>query len=227
MLRHSLGVVAGMCLASSLVGCAANPSPSPLTPESAAGQIHMSASASAPTFVATAAVADFGVEDGVRLVKVRIVEQMRLEVRIESAIDVVFAEDPRLCLVGPDSAPDDAGLEDRCWGEPDLTALVAGLWPRSAANQPMINAGQPLELSVQLERGTKRCDYPPGEWTLELKARPIVYGSPVEAMWAPDGVFQVPIGSAEPLLYLNDNTRYCGLATRVYQEQGEPQTVAP
>ena len=173
------------------------------------------------SLVATFAIADLGIAEGIRMVKVRILDRINLRLRFETAADVVFAEDPRLCLVGPDSAPDDAGLEDRCWGEPDLTALVAGLWPRSVADQPMINAGQPLELSVQLERGTKRCDYPPGEWTLELKARPIVYGSPVEAMWAPDGVFEVPIGSAEPLLYLNDNTRYCGLASL---RDGEPET---
>lgn len=128
----------------------------------------------------------------------------------------------QLCLVGPDSAPDDAGLEDGCWGEPDISTVAATLWHRNAADQPMIQATQPIEFSVQLERGTERCDYPPGEWTLELKGRPIVDGSPAEPMWAPDGTFEIPIGPAEPLPYLKTSfTRYCGLATL---EDGEPET---
>jgi hypothetical protein len=183
--------------------------------------LRLSAAAGSVVLAATKAFHDPGIVEGIRFVKVRIIDRLELRVRIEAAGDVVFAEDPQLCLVGPDSAPDDAGLENGCWGEPDLSSVATGQWQRTAQGQPIIRAAQPIEFSVQLERGTDRCDYPPGDWTLELKGRPITFGSPAEPIWAPDGEFDIPIGPDQPLPYLTPSiTRYCGLATL---DGGEPE----
>ena len=61
---------------------------------------------------ATQAIADFGLEEGIRMVPVRIVEDMVLEVELAAERDVTFAAAPRLCLTGPFWNPLDAGLDD-------------------------------------------------------------------------------------------------------------------
>lgn len=183
--------------------------------------LRLSAVAESAVLAATKAFYDPGVAEGIRFVKVRIIDRLELRVRIEAAGDVVFAQDPQLCLVGPNSAPDDAGLEDGCWGEPDLSSVAADQWQRTAQGEPVIRAAQPIEFSLWLERGAERCDYPPGAWTLELMGRPVALGSPAEQMWAPHGELDVPIGPAQPLPYLKPSvTRYCGLATL---DDGEPE----
>jgi hypothetical protein len=222
------GVVGG------LAGCAgAVPSPSALASLSAdqiVAQIALTASAEPPSLVATGAIADFGIEEGVRLVTVRIVQRLQISVRIRSPIDITFAEAPTLCLVGPDSAPDDAGLTDPCWGSPDLSAALAQDMPKSSDGRPMLRAGQALEVSAALERGDVRCDYPPGRWTLGLSGRPLVNGqAAARSLEARPAAFFVSIPADEaPLAYLKtDQTRYCGLATVVYREQGEPPLATP
>lgn len=155
-------------------------------------------------------------------------DAMAFQVRIETPHDVTFADPPKLCLVGPYSAPDDAGLEDRCWGEPDASVLLAPEMPKNQQGQPILNANTPIDLAATLSRGTVRCDYPAGKWVLELKGRPVIDGAATEALWAPEVDFDVPLGPPEPLPYLKtDQTRYCGLATLVYRDQGEPETLAP
>ena len=59
------------------------------------------------------------------LVPVTVVESLALDVRLTADRDLVLAGPPRLCLVGPFAAPDDAGLIDRCWGDPDPGAALA------------------------------------------------------------------------------------------------------
>ena len=81
-----------------------------------------------------------------------------------------------------------------------------------------------------LQRGDVRCDYPPGQWTLKLDARPLVNGqAPSQGVYAPVAQFSVAVPDGhQPLRYLwVDSTRDCGLATPIYREQGEPATIAP
>jgi len=137
-----------------------------------------------------------------------------------------LAGSPRVCLVGPYSAPDDAGLTDPCWGEPDLVELLAA--QLNGAGSPVLEPGQPVVVSATLRRGDVRCDYPPGEWRLQLVAEPLVDGQSAGALTVPDVVVRVPFDPATALALLPpDRTRYCGLATVVYQEQGEPPLASP
>jgi hypothetical protein len=172
--------------------------------------------------VATGAFADLGVHSGgVHLVRVRIVDSMDLGLRIASDQEIVLAEPPVLCLVGPYSAPDDAGLESPCWGEPDVSAQLASKLTRDANNHYVLGT-TPIELDTTLSRGTQRCDYPPGNWEVELKLNPV--GSSEGARYVPDTPLDVPISDAGPLRLLpTTETRYCGLATAVVQQQGEPE----
>ena len=190
------------------------------------GGLHMTVSASDGTLLATGAFADFGVNGGgARQVKVRIVDSMDLALQIAADQEVVLAEPPVVCLVGPYSAPDDAGLESPCWGDPDLSALLAAKLSRNADNHYVLGM-TPVNVSTTLQRGTQRCDYPPGAWEVELKLNPV--GTGEGARYIPDTPFDVPVTTAGPLQLLpTTHTRYCGLATAVYQQQGEPDISAP
>ena len=125
---------------------------------------------------ATQAIADFGLDEGIRMVPVRIVEDLALEVRLETPRDVTLAGAPRLCLTGPFWNPLDAGLDDRCWGDPDLAALLARAMPADADGRVTLRAGSPVVLQAELARGDERCDYPPGDWLLEVDAEPVIDG---------------------------------------------------
>jgi hypothetical protein len=188
--------------------------------------VHVSATVAGSSLAAAQAIADFGLNEGVRLVRVRILDGLTLALRIETTSSVVFAEPPLLCLVGPFSAPDDAGLSDRCWGEPDLGGVVAGGLPSDQAGHPMFPADAPAAVSATLQRGDVRCDYPPGKWVLEIKVDPLVDGTAMGARYLPDVSFEVPFATPAPLTLLAQ-TRYCGLASVVFREQGEPPVVNP
>jgi hypothetical protein len=59
-----------------------------------------------------------------------------------------------------------------------------------------------------------------------LKLNPV--GSSDGARYIPDTTFDVPIGNDGPLPLLpTTQTRYCGLATVIVQQQGEPEVVQP
>lgn len=182
-----------------------------------------SASANAESLLATGAFADFGVGNGIKLVRVRIVDDLNLHFELAATKDIALAEAPRVCLVGPYSAPDDAGLEDRCWGEPDISAQVdSALVP--ADGQRVLRAGSPIAVDAQLRRGETRCDYSPGDWLLQVKLNPLVDGTAAGARYLDDVEFEIPVPEHGPLqLLLTDKTRYCGLATVIYTEQGEPE----
>lgn len=171
--------------------------------------------------LAARAIADFGVGADVRLVLVRIVDELRLDVRIESAREVLLTEPIRACLVGPDAAPDDAGLEDRCWGDGGEGERLLLELPRDDGGRYVMLAGEAATLSFALGRGEERCDYPPGVWRLELVVDPIVAGEPAGWRYAPDATFEIPYDPAAPLSLVEER-RYCGLASKVYLEQGEP-----
>jgi hypothetical protein len=179
------------------------------------------------TLSATEAIADFGVTEGVRLVKVRIVDGLRLRVRIESPAAIELAEPPRVCLLWEFGAPDDAGLTDRCWGEPELGALVAARLERTAAGQLAIGAGGPVEIVADLKRGNVRCDYPPANWQLEMALTPRIDGVQVDPIDLPPVAFNVPATGDGPLRFQRIGTRFCGLATVIVGDQGGPQVATP
>jgi hypothetical protein len=179
------------------------------------------------TLAATEAIADFGVTEGVRLVKVRIVDGLRLRVHIESAAAIELAEPPRVCLSWEFGAPDDAGLSERCWGEPELGPLVAAQLERTAAGQLAIGAGRPVEIVADLQRGDVRCDYPPANWQLEMALTPRIDGVAVDPIDLPPVAFKVPATGDGPLRFLRIGTRFCGLATIIVRDQGEPQVATP
>lgn len=189
--------------------------------------VHVSAIVLSASLTATSAFADFGVESGVRLVRVRIVNDLHLTLRIEAAQRLSLAEPLQICLVGPDSAPDDAGLTNPCWGEPDLGELVAAQLATDDVGHPFVGAHRAIVVNAALRRGQTRCDYPPGQWHLQVAANPVIDGS---ALGPTDltGVVELPwkTTTALPLLR-TDQTRYCGLATAVYLQQGGPPVSSP
>lgn len=176
----------------------------------------------ATSYVAGRALADFGIGQPVRLVGVRMLDEVTLEVSLRSAVDVALAGPPRLCLVGPFAAPDDAGLEDRCWGEPDLGTLVAPLLRPDAAGRPGLRANEPVVLAATIRRGDARCDYPPGTWTLETAVEPLVGDAAVARVYLPDLAVEMPWQRDEAIPAV-EKERYCGLATVIVRDQGEPR----
>ncbi|MGH3118150.1 MAG: hypothetical protein ACRDQ2_13760 [Gaiellales bacterium] len=190
--------------------------------------IRVSATVLGSSLAATGAIADFGIDEGVRMVNVRILDELRLELHIETERDVPLATVPKVCLVGRGWAPDDAGLSDRCWGEPDLERVVAAQLAMDAAGQAVLLADHPVEVVVTLRRGDVRCDYPPGTWQLEVALDPVIGGAPSGEVDLPNVSVEIPLETAGPLPFLTvDLTRYCGTASAVYREQGEPPLASP
>jgi len=211
--------LAGAGLLAACSAAPATPSADPLA------SVHVTPTVGDTTLMATGAFADFGVNGGgARQVRVRIVDSMDLRLQITSDQEVVLAEPPFICLVGPYSAPDDAGLESPCWGEPDLGPTLTAQLAKDAAGHYVLGATA-VDVSTTLNRGSQRCDYPPGKWEVELKLKPL--GSDV-ARYVPDTTFDVPIAETGPLKLLpTTQTRYCGLATAIVQQQGEPEVIQP
>jgi hypothetical protein len=176
------------------------------------------------SLLAGRAIADFGVGAEVRLVRVRIVDELRLSIRLASDVDVGLGAAPRGCLVGPYSAPDDAGLSSPCWGEPDFGASLAARLAASPEGRPRLVGGQPVDLIIDLRRGDLRCDYAPGQWRLEVSLEPIVDGVSAGPVELPDVAFTIPFAADDRLVAVPDS-RYCGLAETIYMEQGEPAIV--
>jgi hypothetical protein len=172
---------------------------------------------------ATQAIADFGLEEGIRMVPVRIVEDLALEVRLATTRDVTLAGAPRLCLTGPFWNPLDAGLEDRCWGDPDLAERLVQAMPAGADGRVRLRAGSPLVLQADLARGDERCDYPPGDWLLEVDAEPVVGGVTLPRQEIAKVPLTIPLEEGGALAWRsNSDTRFCSFTAAVYTRQGEP-----
>ena len=170
---------------------------------------------------ASQAIADFGIEEGIRMVPVRIVEDLALEVRLQTPRDVTLAGAPRLCLTGPFWNPLDAGLEDRCWGDPDLAALLAQAMPADSDGQVTLRAGSPVVLQANLARGNERCDYPPGDWLLEVDAEPVIDGMTLPRQDIAKVPLTVPLEEGGALAWRNNSdTRFCSFTAAVYTRQG-------
>ena len=202
------------------------PTPTPsLSPAAAAAAVRVAVAVRDRSLAATSAVADFGIEEGIRMVHVRIVDDLEIEVTLESDTTITLTGPPEVCLVGPYSAPDDAGLSYPCWGDPDLGGSVTAQLVVDAAGHPTLQAGQPVVVNATLARDGQRCDYPPGSWTLRVALGPVGVATaddphPIDL---PPVLFDVSPTTDRSLTLLRlHDTRYCGLAETVYAEQGEP-----
>ena len=126
------------------------------------------------------------------------------------------------------SAPDDAGLSDRCWGEPDLGALVAAALAIDGAGHPALRAGRSIVVDAPLRRGQVRCDYPPGELAPQEDRR-----QPADRWFSgrrhgpPDLIVRLVSTNDRIAAPPDRSDRLCGLATVVYLEQGEPRVSPP
>ena len=191
------------------------------------GRVEVTANVHDSSLAVTRAVADFGIEEGVRMVPVRIVEDLKIALRIETGREIVLAGPPRICLVGPFWNPLDAGLSDRCWGDPDLDALVAEHLPADSAGRVVLRPGEPIALEVALARGDARCDYAPGEWRLEVDALAVVDGTVQPRLDIADVPVELPLEEGGRLPFLpNSDTRFCSYTAAIYVRQGEPSFVA-
>ena len=196
----------------------------PATADELIAGIAVTATVDESSLGATQAIADFGLEEGIRMVPVRIVEDMALEVRLETPRDVTLAGAPRLCLTGPFWNPLDAGLSDRCWGDPDLAALLAQAMPANADGTVTLQAASPVVLRTELARGDERCDYPPGDWLLEVDALPVVDGVTLPRKDIAEVPLTVPLEEDGALAWRsNSDTRFCSFTAAVYTRQGEPE----
>jgi hypothetical protein len=173
---------------------------------------------------ATQAIADFGIEEGVRMVPVRIVEDLVLELELSADRDVTFAAPPRLCLTGPFWNPLDAGLSDRCWGEPDVNDALAEHMIPDGNGFVTLRANAPVALRVPIARGDERCDYPPGDWLLEVDAEPVIDGQVQPRADIAKAPIAIPWNVGVPLPWHdNSDTRFCSFTAAVYTRQGEPR----
>jgi hypothetical protein len=158
------------------------------------------------------------------MVPVRIVEEMVLEVELSAARDVTFTAPPRLCLTGPFWNPLDAGLSDRCWGDPDVNDPLRAAMPADPSGTVTLRAGSPVVLRVPIARGDERCDYPPGDWILEVDAEPMIDGQAQPRKDIADVPIAIPwdVDGALPW-HDNSDTRFCSFTAAVYTRQGEPK----
>lgn len=219
-------VVAGIVI---FAWSAANAAPSPAIPdlgsdtEPGAPQVSVSAAFVQPRFAATRALTDFGLDAGARYVAVRILESVEIAVDIQADRDVVLADDPDLCLVGPFAQPDYAGLSEACWGVPDLRTILRRRLPIDGAGRPILPAGRTVALRGLLWRDPAGCDYPPGNWRLEIDLGWQDDGR-VSELDVPPVELTLPAATIGPLRLL-EPTNYCGLANVAYVEQGEPPVI--
>jgi len=196
----------------------------PATVDELFGGIEVSASVDQSSLGATQAIADFGVEEGVRMVPVRIVEDLVLDLELSTDRDVTFAAAPRLCLTGPFWNPLDAGLRDRCWGDPDVNDALRAAMPADPSGMVTLRAGSPVIIRVPIARGDERCDYPPGDWLLEVDAEPVIDGEVQPRRDIAKAPITIPwdVDRALPW-HDNSDTRFCSFTAAVYTRQGEPQ----
>jgi hypothetical protein len=190
--------------------------------------IQISANVSRSTLAASKALVDFMAENDTRLVLVRIVDRLDLEVHIATPQAAAFREPPNFCLLGPYSAPQDAGYESGCWGTPDIATVLAAELPTDGAGHAMFPADRELVLSATMQRGGLRCDYPPGGWLLVVQADPLVDGTPMGARQLAEIRFDIRWSPNDQLPFLPVPTvAYCGSANVIYREQGEPLIASP
>ena len=186
--------------------------------------LHASITVSRASFATAAAFAD-SLDTGIKLVRVRIVDQMDTRIELRTEDGLTLADAPVVCIHWRDAAPDDAGLESPCWGHPDPTETLLML---SDDDGPFVlGPGESIVATSTMSRGAARCDYPPGEWILRVTLVPITDGLPGEPSYV-RVPFDVPYDPHEVLPAMPlDETRFCGLASEVIVQQGTPPTARP
>lgn len=226
MRRRMLALTLG-----ALVALGASPSPTePMSPGASAPAtepelLQAVAVASAATLASAAAFAD-SLETGIRLVRVRIVDEVEMAVVLLSETGVTLAEPPELCFHWFHAAPDDAGLESPCWGIPDPSPVFAAQMARADGTW-RLDPGRALSSGVSMRRGGGRCDYPPGDWVLRVRYVPLVDGAAQEPRYV-RAPFEVAYDPREiPTRLPVTETLFCGLASSVVREQGVAPTPAP
>jgi hypothetical protein len=197
----------------------AAPLPAPIaTPPVDPTSVRVTAAARPISIAASHAIAD-SLDTGPGLVEVAVVDELAISLRLVSERDLALAGPLQLCLVGPFPAPDDAGLIDRCWGDPDPGAVLAPDLERDAAGHPILRAGEPITLDATIARGEVRCDYPPGDWHLEVVLTPLVDGHGWTDVALPPVPIAVDALGMDPVRELiRPESRYCGMATHTAPE---------
>jgi hypothetical protein len=179
-----------------------------------------------PATLASAAAFADSLDTGIRLTRVRIVDALDLTITLRSDPGVILAEAPAICIAWVDAAPDDAGLESPCWGVPDSSTGLAEVMARSDGTWGL-EPSQTVAVQVRMTRGGGRCDYPPGEWVLRVRAVPLVDGIAQEPVYIRTP-FEVAYDPADvPTVLPLSQTLFCGVASEVLREQGAPPTPAP
>lgn len=180
----------------------------------------------APATLASAAAFADSLDTGISLVRVRIVDALDVGITLMSEAGVTLAEPPVLCLAWVDAAPDDAGLESSCWGTPDPSSEIAELMARDDGTWGLEPA-HGVAVHAQMTRGDGRCDFPPGDWVLTVKAVPLAEGVSQPPFYVQER-FEVAYDPTEvPVRLPLAETRFCGLASEVIRDQGEAPTPLP
>ena len=96
--------------------------------------------------------------------------------------------------------------------------------PADADGRVTLRAGSPVVLQADLARGDERCDYPPGDWLLEVDAEPVVDGVTLPRQDIAEVPLTVPLEEGGALAWRsNSDTRFCSFTAAVYTRQGEPE----
>ena len=189
--RRARGVLllvgAGLVVAAAWVGL------QPQTPEQRlqraeelAASVRVAATVTGSSLLAARAIADFGVGGEVRLVRVRILETMHLQLQLETTWTSCSAAHPGSVSSGR--------TRHRTTPGSAIGAGVTRTWPPSgrhvgadANGRVTLHRGEPIEFAVDLRRGDSRCDYAPGTWGIELWLAPVIDGVATADLLANDG----------------------------------------
>jgi hypothetical protein len=147
--------------------------------------------------------------------RIRVLDRLRLELAISSEADVELQNPPYICFHSQFAGP--AG-DHACWNGELMRDRVAAALAGPNPGTPMLHAGRPLRLELDLARQTARCDFPSGRWTLEVTGV-AKDGTPIVRQVA----VEVPLdGTGGRLTGTIEEIRLCLLdAEGVHNVQGE------
>ena len=101
--------------------------------------------------------------------------------------------------------------------------MLASRLTHDADGHLVLPGKTPIEVHATIERGTERCDYPPGDWQLEVAVEPLIDGERSACVYRPDVALHVSFGGGAPLEYaISRDTRLCSYADAILGRQGEP-----
>ena len=96
--------------------------------------------------------------------------------------------------------------------------------PADPSGTVTLRAGTPVAIRMPIARGDERCDYPPGDWLLEVDAEPVIDGQAQPRMDIAKAPITIPwdVPGALPWHDVSE-TRFCSFTAAVHTRQGEPQ----